>query len=154
MISYTRASFTTIHLASTKMELATTPATIQLKVNGLPFSCKRASSCSCNDPGHIPLLQWMSRNVPTPIKAILLVFVHLREAHWYYAEIEWLEAIFVPLRWVRGAFESYNFEQDFRDTIQGCATKVGDILQIKECHIKRKELPRLLVAMSWIEKRG
>jgi hypothetical protein len=36
--------------------------------------------------GQLAPFQWMARNVPTPIKATLLTFVHLPVAHWYYGD--------------------------------------------------------------------
>jgi hypothetical protein len=36
--------------------------------------------------GQLAPFQWMARNVPTPIKATLLVFIHLPVGHWYYGD--------------------------------------------------------------------
>jgi hypothetical protein len=36
--------------------------------------------------GRIAPFQWMASNLPAPIKATLLVFIHLPVAHWYYGD--------------------------------------------------------------------
>lgn len=36
--------------------------------------------------GQLAPFQWMARNLPTTIKATLLVFVHLPVGHWYYGD--------------------------------------------------------------------
>jgi hypothetical protein len=36
--------------------------------------------------GQLAPFQWMARNVPTPIKATLLVLIHLPVGHWYYGD--------------------------------------------------------------------
>jgi hypothetical protein len=135
MISYTRASFTTIHQALTRTELATTSDACYYPIHGklTAFFLYTGVIMLLQRPlGQFAMFQWMARNVPTPrLSKLLYSYLFICQSATGITEIGWLDAISVTLRWVCGTFESCDVMSNFQWTVQGSTNNKGASLQIK-----------------------